>query len=76
MTSVPQAAHVHEVFLNPTTGLLATPNSHGQRKLYLDLSTIDVAVSSQVAEAVASGGFGDFVDAPCSVSFLHTWHRA
>lgn len=68
MTSVPQAAHVHEVFLNPVTGLLAAPNPDGRKKLYLELSTIDAAVSSEVAEAVSNGGFGDFVDAPCSVS--------
>lgn len=68
MTSVPQAAHVRDVFLNPETGLLAAPNAQGGKKLYLELSTIDAAVSSQVAEAVNGGGFGEFVDAPCSVS--------
>ncbi|CAI4215830.1 unnamed protein product [Parascedosporium putredinis] len=65
-TSVPQAAHVRDVFLNPSTGLLAAPKKEGRRKLYLELSTIDVAVSSEVAAAVVDGGFGDFVDAPCS----------
>ena len=58
MTSVPQAAHVRDVFLNPETGLLAAPRNQDKKKLYLELSTIDAAVSSEVAEAVASGGFG------------------
>lgn len=67
MTSVPQAAHVRDVFFNPETGLLAAPRNQDRKKLYLELSTIDAAVSSEVAEAVASGGFGNFIDAPCSV---------
>lgn len=70
MTSVPQAAHVRDVFLNPATGLLVAPNSQGRKKLYLELSTIDAAVSAEVAEAVSRGDFGYFVDAPCSVSFV------
>jgi 3-hydroxyisobutyrate/3-hydroxypropionate dehydrogenase len=68
MTSVPKAPHVKDVFLNPDTGLLAMRKIEGRKILFLELSTIDVAASTEVARAVIDGGFGDFVDAPCSVS--------
>ncbi|KAL4871281.1 hypothetical protein BDV12DRAFT_206809 [Aspergillus spectabilis] len=64
LTSVPRASHVEQVFLNPETGLLAA-NSRGS-VLYLELSTIDATVSRQIAEKVKEGGYGEFVDAPCS----------
>ncbi|KAL5597187.1 hypothetical protein FOBRF1_010980 [Fusarium oxysporum] len=65
LTSVPQAAHVKAVFLHPETGLLAA--APGDRKrLFLELSTIEVAASTEVANAVESGGYGEFIDAPCS----------
>ncbi|PVH81136.1 hypothetical protein DL98DRAFT_625978 [Cadophora sp. DSE1049] len=66
MTSVPKAPHVKDVFLNPDTGLLALRKTPGRRILFLELSTVDVAASTEVARAVIDGGFGDFVDAPCS----------
>lgn len=70
MTSVPKAPHVQEVFLNAETGLLAVkPNC---KILFLELSTIDAKVSSEVAHRVTTGGYGDFVDAPCSVSLPFT----
>jgi 3-hydroxyisobutyrate dehydrogenase len=54
------------VFLHPETGLLAA--APGERKrLFLELSTIEVAASTEVANAVESGGYGEFIDAPCSV---------
>ena len=68
MTSVPKAPHVKDVFLNPDTGLLAMRKTPGRRILFLELSTVDAAASTEVARAVIDGGFGDFVDAPCSVS--------
>ena len=68
MTSVPQAKHVRAVFEDPDTGLLAAAKIPGQGKLYMELSTIDAHVSDQIARRVASEGYGDFVDAPCSVS--------
>lgn len=70
MTSVPQARHVEDVFLNPETGLLSVPSRTWQKTLFLELSTIDALVSSRIAEAVATGGYGNFVDAPCSVRQL------
>ncbi|KAL3488062.1 NAD binding domain of 6-phosphogluconate dehydrogenase-domain-containing protein [Aspergillus germanicus] len=67
LTSVPKAPHVREVFLKPETGLLAaTPRGSGTGVLYLELSTIDARVSSEIAKLVEAGGFGEFVDAPCS----------
>ncbi|KAJ9641773.1 hypothetical protein H2201_003838 [Coniosporium apollinis] len=66
MTSVLKAPHVRDVFLNPETGLLAIEKKAGRKILFLELSTIDAAVSSEVAEKVTTEGYGDFVDAPCS----------
>ena len=68
MTSVPAARHVKDVFLNPKTGLLAAERQPPNEKiLFMELSTIDAAASTEVAEAVIANDFGDFVDAPCSV---------
>lgn len=66
LTSVPQAAHVKAVFLHPETGLLAAVPGD-RRRLFLEVSTIEVAASTEVANAVKSGGYGEFIDAPCSV---------
>ena len=55
------------MFLHPETGLLAGPPAAGKDKLFIELSTIDAADSSQVASAVMEGKYGVFVDAPCSV---------
>ena len=68
LTSVPQARHVEQVFLHPKTGLLADNTSSGRNILFMELSTIDAAVSRRMADEVASKNFGSFVDAPCSVS--------
>lgn len=68
MTSVPAARHVKDVCLNPQTGLLAAQRQPPNKKiLFMELSTIDAAVSTEIAEAVIASDFGDFVDAPCSV---------
>lgn len=67
MTSVPQARHVEDVFLNGETGLLAAERKPGRKVLFLELSTIDAASSTKVADAVSAADWGDFVDAPCSV---------
>jgi 3-hydroxyisobutyrate dehydrogenase len=67
MTSLPQAPHVKDVFLNPDTGLLASTKLPSRKILFLELSTIDSSASAEVADAVNLRGFGDFVDAPCSV---------
>ncbi|KAL3461032.1 NAD binding domain of 6-phosphogluconate dehydrogenase-domain-containing protein [Aspergillus heterothallicus] len=64
LTSVPKAPHVREVFLNRETGLLAAAPRGSV--LYLELSTIDASVSSEISQLVADGRFGEFVDAPCS----------
>ena len=68
MTSVPAARDVKDVFLNPQTGLLAAQRQPPNKKiLFMELSTIHAAASTEVAEAVITSYFGDFVDAPCSV---------
>lgn len=65
MSSVPQAAHVKTVFFAPETGILSQL-ADGKKRLFLELSTIEATASMEVAEAVIRGGYGDFVDAPCS----------
>lgn len=70
MTSVPRASHVEGVFLNATHGLLSAPPVPTRRVLFLELSTIDAKVSSEIAKKVTTEGYGDFVDAPCSVCNL------
>ena len=68
MTSVPAARHVKDVFLNARAGLLAAQRQPPNKKLlFMELSTIDAAASTEVAKAVIASDFGDFVDAPCSV---------
>jgi 3-hydroxyisobutyrate dehydrogenase-like beta-hydroxyacid dehydrogenase len=67
LTSVPRAEHVKDVFLNPETGVLAAEKPADRKILFLELSTIDPAVSVEIAEAVTRQNFGEFVDAPCSV---------
>jgi 3-hydroxyisobutyrate dehydrogenase len=72
MTSVPRATHVEDVFLNQSSGLLSIPPQLGRRILFIELSTIDATVSSQIAGKVVTEGYGDFVDAPCSVCDRHS----
>jgi 3-hydroxyisobutyrate dehydrogenase-like beta-hydroxyacid dehydrogenase len=67
LTSVPQGRHVEQVFLDANTGLLSSQANSGRNILFIELSTIDAAVSHRISEEVALRGFGDFVDAPCSV---------
>lgn len=70
MTSVSQAPHVKDVYLNSENGLLAAERTPGREILFLELSTIDAKVSAEVADRVVKGGYGKFVDAPCSVRIL------
>jgi hypothetical protein len=70
LTSVPQARHVEQVFLHAEAGLLSDAANAGRNILFMELSTIDAAVSSRIASEVESKRFGSFVDAPCSVYSL------
>ncbi|KAJ7045488.1 NAD binding domain of 6-phosphogluconate dehydrogenase-domain-containing protein [Mycena alexandri] len=67
-TIVPEGRHVKEVYLTPDTGILAA-NTSG--KLLIDCSTIDIATSLAVGEAVMSSNLGNskpavFFDSPVS----------
>ncbi|KAK9241835.1 6-phosphogluconate dehydrogenase [Lipomyces tetrasporus] len=44
----------------------AVPPPAGQERLFIDCSTIDLTTSHDVARAVISSGWGQFVDAPMS----------
>lgn len=68
MTSLPQAPHVKKVFLDGETGLLLGARQTSKPILFLELSTIDVQISDEIASQVDAAGVGNFVDAPCSVS--------
>ena len=63
---LPEGAHVKSSFFTRETGALATTSK--SKKLFLDCSTIDVASSLEVGEAVEKSGIGEFSDAPVSVT--------
>ena len=63
---LPAGPQVKDVFLNPKTGILASPSSGKSPKFFIECSTIDVPSSAEVATAVKSVGAGKFVDAPVS----------
>ena len=65
---LPEGAHVKSAFLTPETGILATMSK--SQKLFLDCSTIDIASSLEVGEAVVKQGIGYFSDTPVSVSII------
>jgi 3-hydroxyisobutyrate dehydrogenase-like beta-hydroxyacid dehydrogenase len=61
---VPNGPHVKDVFMNEETGLLCIGKT-SRSILYMECSTIDVATSLEVREAVTAAGHR-FVDAPVS----------
>lgn len=63
---LPKGSHVHDVFTNPSTGLLSIPKSSPRDKLFIECSTIDVKTSLLVGEAVRKSVLGLFADAPVS----------
>ncbi|KAF8876692.1 3-hydroxyisobutyrate dehydrogenase [Gymnopilus junonius] len=52
ITIVPEGAHVRDVFLTPESGILAANNISG--KIFIDCSTIDIATSQSINEAISS----------------------
>ncbi|KAF8971173.1 6-phosphogluconate dehydrogenase [Flammula alnicola] len=52
ITIVPEGSHVRAVFLTPEVGILAAEDISG--KLFIDCSTIDIATSLSINEAVIS----------------------
>ncbi|KAI9799837.1 MAG: hypothetical protein M1825_004398 [Sarcosagium campestre] len=65
ITVLPEPSHVKNVMrgiLNPRL----PPTESGQRRLFIDCSTIDPSSSKEVANAVHSTSQGKFVDAPMS----------
>src|SRR5271170_3206216 len=63
---LPKGSHVHDVFANPSTGLLSIPKSSPRDKLFIECSTIDVKTSLLVGSQVQKSGLGLFADAPVS----------
>ncbi|GAP87253.1 putative 3-hydroxyisobutyrate dehydrogenase protein [Rosellinia necatrix] len=66
ITMLPQGQHVRDVFTNTETGLLSATRPRTTPIHFIDCSTIEVATSVEVGEAVARSGLGTFVDAPVS----------
>jgi 3-hydroxyisobutyrate dehydrogenase len=61
---VPEGSHVRAVYLDPAKGVLAAKLDD---KIFIDCSTIDVATSNQVREAIANKSTSaSFYDAPVS----------
>lgn len=66
ITMLPKGPHVHGVFTDESTGLLAgAPPSKTKQILFMECSTIDVATSNQMNDLVTGAGH-KFVDAPVS----------
>ena len=66
---VPEGTHVRAVYLDPSTGVLASPNLHS--KLLIDCSTIDTTTSLAVRSACAAEHpDATFYDAPVSGGVL------
>lgn len=61
---LPNARAVEQVFTDPEKGMLSVKSS--KRKFFLECSTIEVAASARVLQAVKTSRLGDFIDAPVS----------
>ena len=66
---LPMGKHVRGVYLEGDSALVKLPRLSSP-KLFLECSTIDVATSKEVGDAILASGIGYFADAPVSVS-LH-----
>ncbi|KAK9234521.1 6-phosphogluconate dehydrogenase [Lipomyces kononenkoae] len=64
ISSLPDPVSVKVVF----DSILAepVPRQSGKERLFIDCSTIDLTTSHDIAQAVISNGWGQFVDAPMS----------
>lgn len=62
---LPRGEHVLDVFTNPSTGLLSIPQG-GNRKFFLECSTIETSTSVEVGKLVVKSALGDFIDSPVS----------
>ncbi|KAJ7072353.1 NAD binding domain of 6-phosphogluconate dehydrogenase-domain-containing protein [Mycena amicta] len=62
-TIVPEGRHVREVYLTAETGVLAADIAG---KTFIDCSTIDIATSLEIGEAITASGSAFFLDAPVS----------
>ena len=70
---VPTGKNVREVYLDEKVGLVAAPKDSD--RLILECSTIEVAATREVGEAVMAAGHGTYADTPLSVRFLTTQSR-
>ncbi|KAF9698582.1 hypothetical protein EKO04_003942 [Ascochyta lentis] len=66
ITMLPRGSHVLDAFTNAQTGLLSVAGSAATEMVFIECSTIEVAISLEVRRAVAASGLGIFVDSPVS----------
>lgn len=76
---LPKGQHVAHVYYRGDNNLLAldrTIASKRQRKLLIDCSTIDAAITRELGKKVEKSGLGDFADAAVSVrqSYYYQFH--
>jgi 3-hydroxyisobutyrate dehydrogenase len=64
ISMVPTGNDAREVYLNPTTGVIAS--SPNPDRLILESSTIDVATTQDIAKAITEAGIGTYLDTPVS----------
>ncbi|VUC37773.1 unnamed protein product [Clonostachys rosea] len=67
---VPTGNNVRDVYLDPSTGVIAArpsaDSSQNSQRLYLECSTIDVATAKDVVAQLKDAGMGSYVDTPVS----------
>lgn len=64
LSIVPSSANVRQVYLDPTSGVVAAPKNPA--RLMLECSTIEIKATQEVGEEVMRAGVGTYVDAPVS----------
>ena len=70
---LPKSEHVQQVYYAGDKNLLSADRpstSSGVRKLFIECSTIDPAVSREVGAKIQESGLGDFSDAAVSVCHM------
>lgn len=66
---VPAGRHVHQVYLDPESGVIASKgNKYDNERVYVECSTIDMQTAVDVGKQLAEAGMGQYVDCPVSVS--------
>lgn len=65
VTTLPRSEHVHDAFVNQSSGLLAA-EARKSPILFIECSTIQVATSLEIGDRVKESRLGELIDAPVS----------